>query len=209
MASSQKIMCAFSIHPIPANDIWYNTYLENFLLTRSDLHTYLLQLLLRKAPSNTGTKASALKPIVQRRFNRYDARDWRGLVADYEDDVIAAGHLHCVDRRTKEDAEEAQIRAAADLLSQFQCSKARKLLQSNGLGDHINPKIVAQMKRKHPKRKKLIAGLTAEQLEAPRKGLSMKVFGAKLRGLKHDVALGFGCLRNEHLLALNLNPARQ
>ena len=29
------------------------------------------------------------------------------------------------------------------------------------------------------------------------------------RGLKHNVAPGLGCLQNEHLLALNLNPARK
>ena len=65
------------------------------------------------------------------------------------------------------------------------------------------------MKRKHPKRKQPIAGFTAEQLEAPRNGLSREVFGVKLRGLKHDVAPGLGCLRKEHLSALNLIPARQ
>ena len=105
--------------------------------------------------------------------------------------------------------EEAQLRAAADLLSRFQCSKARKLLQSNGLGDREDPAIVEQMTRKHPKRKEAIAELTAAELEAPRKGLSREVFGDKLRELKHDVAPGLGCFRNEHMLALNLNPARQ
>ena len=48
------------------------------------------------------------------------------------------------------------------------------------------------MTRKHPKRKKPMAGLTVVQLEAPRKGLSREVFGTKLRGLKHDVAPGLG-----------------
>ena len=66
-----------------------------------------------------------------------------------------------------------------------------------------------QMADKHPKRKEAIAALTAAELEAPRKGLSREVFGDKLRELKHDVAPGLGCLRNEHMLALNLNPARQ
>ena len=118
------------------------------------------QLLLRKSLPNTGTKATTLKLIIQRRLDYYNAGDWWGLIADYEADVIPAGHLHRVEGWTKEDVKEAKIWAAADLLSRFQSSKARKLLQSNGLGDHANPEIVAQMTRKHPKRKKPITGLT-------------------------------------------------
>ena len=52
----------------------------------------------------------------------------------------------------------------------------------NGLGDHADRKIVVQMTRKHPKRKEPIAGLTAEQLEMPRKDLNREVFGDKLWG---------------------------
>ena len=47
----------------------------------------LPDLLLRKPPSTTGTKAKYLKPIVTRRLDLYDAGDWRALIADYESDV--------------------------------------------------------------------------------------------------------------------------
>ena len=60
-------------------------------------------LLLRKPPSNTGTKASTLKPIVQRRLNQYDAGDWSGLIADYETDVISASLIHVVNSRSQDD----------------------------------------------------------------------------------------------------------
>jgi len=96
--------------------------------------------------------------------------------------------MHYVDTRTQKDQDEAQIRKAADLLSRFQCSKARKHLQSNGLGDHANPDIIEQMKRKHPLRKKTASLLSASELQVERK------------------SPGLGCMRNEHLLALTLNP---
>ena len=42
-------------------------------------------------------------------------------------------------------------------------------------------------------------------------GISRELFAKQIAGLKHDVAPGLGCLRNEHLLALAilLNPDRQ
>ena len=43
----------------------------------------------------------------------------------------------------------ARIRKAADLLSRYQCSKAWRLLQSNGLGGHLDAAIIEQMTRKH------------------------------------------------------------
>ena len=60
----------------------------------------LLTLLLRKPPSNKGTKAANLMPIVQCRLNQYDVGDWAGLVADYEADVITALLICPVDRRS-------------------------------------------------------------------------------------------------------------
>lgn len=60
--------------------------------------------------------------------------------------------------RTKEEKELAYIRKATDLLSRFQCSKARKCLQSNGLGNHTDAEVVDQMKRKHPACKTPITG---------------------------------------------------
>ena len=65
------------------------------------------------------------------------------------------------------------------------------------------------MTRKHPARKKPITPLSNEDLEKPRRGISREIFAKQIAGLKHDVAPGLGCLRNEHLLALLLNPDRQ
>ena len=166
-------------------------------------------LFLRKPPSNNGTKAKELKSIIQRRLDQHDLNDWKGLIADYEKDVVLAQTVHRDDNRTEDIKDETKIRKAADLLSRFQCSKARKCLQSNGLGDHTEESIVEQMKRKHPARKKPITPLTEEELQAPRKGIDRDVFRKRLSQLKHDIAPGLGCLRNEHLLALLLNPDRQ
>ena len=90
-------------------------------------------------------------------------------------------------------------------------SKSRKYLQSNGLGDHLSPDIVAQtqIKRKHPKRKKTITPLSDDQLALQCKGVDIDVRISKLAKLKHDVAPGLGCLCNEHLLALRLKPNHQ
>jgi hypothetical protein len=77
------------------------------------------------------------------------------------------------------------------------------------MGDHRNPDVVQQMKRKHPSRKKDIRKLTEAELEFSRKGINRDVFDLKHRQLKHAVAPGFGCLRSEHILALILNPHRQ
>ena len=59
-----------------------------------------------------------------------------------------------------------------------------------------------------PKQKNEITAPMEAELEATRKGLSRDVFGIKLKDLKHDVALGRGCLRNNHPIALNINPGR-
>ena len=109
--------------------------------------------LLRKPPSDTGTKARNLKLIVQCRLHQYDVSNWCGLVAELEADMIIAQTMHHVETRTQSDKDEALIQKAADLLSRFQCSKAQKHLQSNGLGDHVDPNIIDQMKRKHPLQK--------------------------------------------------------
>ena len=69
---------------------------------------------------------------------------------------------------------------------------------------------MVQMKQKeHPEQKRPISPLSDDEKLAPRKGIDRDVFVATLRGLKSDVAPGLGCLRNKHLLALNLNPQAQ
>ena len=110
-------------------------------------------LLLRKPPSTNGTKAKDLRPVVHRRLDQYIVGDWRGLVEDYERDVVLAWSVHDDNTRSQSDHDEANIWKAADLLSRFQYIKARKFLQSNGLGDHLDEHIVNQMAWKHPARK--------------------------------------------------------
>ena len=89
-----------------------------------------------------GIKATELKPIVQRRLNQHDAGDWTGLVADFEADVVLAATIHVTDERPDDDKDEARIRRASELLGRFQCSKARRYLQSNGMGNHKDPDII-------------------------------------------------------------------
>ena len=66
-----------------------------------------------------------------------------------------------------------------------------------------------QMMWKHSAQKQPITPLTGEELQIPHKGITSKVFQERLKQLKHDMAPGLGCLQNEHLLALVLNPKRQ
>ena len=63
--------------------------------------------------------------------------------------------------------------------------------------------------RKHPAQKKPITPLTVEELQIPCKGINSEVFRERLKHLKHDTAPGIGCIRNEHLLVLVLDPDRQ
>ena len=98
----------------------------------------------------------------------------------------------------------------ADLLTCFQCIKAWKYLQFNGLGDQTDAEIVDQMKQKHTACKRPITPLSDAELEILQKGISHDVLVHKLGQLKHDVAPGLGYLRNKHLTALQqLNSDRQ
>ena len=135
------------------------------LLERTIKWIFILPiLLLCKPPSATAAEARDLKPIVQRRLNQCDVGDWHSLVADLEAARIIAQTMHYVETRAQSDKDEDLIRKAADLLSRFQCSKSRKHLQSNGLGDHTNPDIIDQMKRNPPLRKNVITPLTGAEL---------------------------------------------
>ena len=64
------------------------------------------------------------------------------------------------------------------------------------------------MKWKHPLRKESITPLTNDELQAKRKGISRKDLETQLHHLKHKVSPRLGCVRNEHFLALILNPDR-
>ena len=94
--------------------------------------------------------------------------------------MVAAPTVHRDDSRTTDTKDEVKIRKAADLLSRYQCRKARKYLQLNELGDHTKDAIVEQMKRKHPKRKLPITQLLEVELRAPRKRINSEVFRTRL-----------------------------
>ena len=76
-------------------------------------------LLLRKPPSNTGTKAKELKSLTHRQVDQHDSGDWRGLITDYERDVVAAPTVHRDDSRNADTKDEVKIRKVADLLSRY------------------------------------------------------------------------------------------
>jgi hypothetical protein len=101
------------------------------------------------------------------------------------------------------------VRKAADFLSCFQCSQARKHPQSNGLGDHTDPAIVDQMTWRHPARKAPITTPSNDELRVSRKGIDHNVYLWEVQALKSDVVPGLGCLYNKHLLPLAINQSPQ
>ncbi len=101
------------------------------------------------------------------------------------------------------------MRKAADFLSHFKCSQARKHLQSNGLGNHTDPAIADQMTWKYPACKAPITTLSNDEMQLPRKGIDSDVFLQEMRVLKADMAPGLGCPHNEHLLTLAVNQFHQ
>ena len=115
--------------------------------------------------------------------------------------AVAARSVHRNDDRPGDTKDEAKLRKASDLLTRMQCSKARKYLQSNGLGDHTDNAIVQQMMRKYPACKQPITLITEAELQSPHKGINSETFHERLKGLNHNVAPGIGGLRNKHLLS--------
>ena len=48
--------------------------------------------------------------------------------------------------------------------------------------------------------------LLEEELQVPHRGIDGEFLRQKIKKLKHDVAPELGCIRNEHLLTITLNP---
>jgi hypothetical protein len=109
-------------------------------------------------------------------MKQYDDGNWVGLIADYKHNIMLAHNIVWSDDRSPEEKEEAHVRKAADFLSRFQCSRARKHQQSNGLGEHTDPAIADQMTRKHPARQAHITTLSNDEMQLPRKGIYHDVF---------------------------------
>ena len=63
----------------------------------------------------------------------YNAGDFSGLIVDMKKDILLAQSIHSVDNMILEEMYEAKLWQASELLSRFQCSKAKKFLQSNEL----------------------------------------------------------------------------
>ena len=166
-------------------------------------------IMLRKPPSKSGIKYRDLIPIIRRRFNMYNDGNWRGLVDDYERDVVESNNIERPTERNEEREKENTINQVHEYLTKLQCGRARKRAMSNGIGDHTDPNIIEQMKRKHPARKSPIVPLTNEELRRPRRGIDRNKFVQVLKSLKYDVSAGLGCGRNEHILALSIKPTRQ
>ncbi len=104
---------------------------------------------------------------------------------------------------------EAHVCKAEDFLSHFQCSQARKHLESNGLGDNTDPAIADQMTQKHPACKAPISTLSNDEMRLPRKGIDCDLFLWEIKVLKANVAPGLGCLHNKiSLHQLSINPVR-
>ena len=172
------------------------------------IHAHNPLLFLRKPPSKGPSRSASLNPVVCCRFDMYERGDLRGLIRDYERDVVLGGNVSRGKSKSEEDEDFEKLRAASEFLAQSQYSRARRHLQSFGLGDHTDPEIIRQMETKHPKRKEPIKPLTEEQLGAVRKGLDRKRFMEELGRLKYNTVPGLGGLRNEHITALKLNPRR-
>jgi hypothetical protein len=142
-------------------------------------------------------------------MKQYDGGDWAGLITDYKQDVMFTHKIVWNNNRSPGEKEEAHVRKAADFLSRFQCSQARRHLQSYGLGNHTDTAIADQMTWKHPVHKAPVTALSNDEMQFPRKGIDHDLFLWEIRTLKVDVAPGLGCLRNEHLLALAVNQSCQ
>ena len=133
--------------------------------------------------------------------------DFVGLIKDYERDVLEAKELETPPAGPKSD--ENRVRRAADLMSRHKYGKARKEMLNNGLANKDDPRVVEQMKVKHPARKEEMTPLSDGELSHDRRGIDREVFMKELGKLDHDVAEGLGGLRNEHLTALLFNPHRE
>ena len=131
------------------------------------------------------------------------------MIEDYERDVVESNNIERPTERNEEKVRENTINQVHEFLTKLQCGRARKRAMSNGIGDHTDPIIIEQMKRKHPARKSPITPLTNEELRRTRRGIDRNKFEQVLKSFKHNVSAGLGCGRNEHLLALLIKPTRQ
>ena len=138
----------------------------------------------------------------------YGRDDFQGLVREYVADVVII--KGAAKRNTSsEEKDSSRVRKVCYLLSMLQCSRARKHVTSNRLGDINNKNIVQQMKRKHSSRKKEITPITESEASSASKGINKKTLREVLTGLKHDTSQGLGRERKEHLIILRFYQHRE
>jgi hypothetical protein len=59
-------------------------------------------------------------------MKQYNGGNWAGLIADFKHNAVLAHKIGQKDNRSPEEKGKAHVRKAADFLSCFQCSQARK-----------------------------------------------------------------------------------
>ena len=129
---------------------------------------------------------------------------------DLEEDIVPAQSLPLkgLNDMTQEERDTSKLKRVMDLMSRSKYGLSRKEMQSNGLADHTEPRMIDQMKAKHPLQKKQLQDLPIEILQHARKGLDHDKFIEDLLHLPTDSAPGLDGLRNEHLKPLLFGPKR-
>ena len=154
----------------------------------------LPQLLLRRA-SRGGTQATM---VIGKRFVLVDGWDIRKLVEDMLEDR-AANRLRMRQAEEDDQTESRRIKAAIQLFEKAAISRGLKRLNSNGLADMREDKVLQQMLDKHPSRREDM--LLHEDLGTldSFQGLSLKRVFKKL-----DVTAGAGVdgVNNSYLKVL-------
>ena len=143
--------------------------LELQLERRLKWKNILYIILLCKPPFKSGVKFKDLIPIIRHCFNMYIDGNWHRLINDYERDVVESNNIERPTQRNEEKEKENTINQVHEYLTKLQCGRARKRAMPNGIGDHTDPNIIEQMKRKHPAQKLPITPLTNEELRRTRR----------------------------------------
>ena len=139
---------------------------------------------------------------ILQRLDLWCRDDWLSLVQEYERDVVALATHRSPPAASQNQRDLAKLRQAKELLARSKYSKARNGITSNGLGKADDPRVIDQMKKKHPPASSVIPPLTHDQLSYGRYTIDLDEMSKVLQGLDSDTGPGIGGLRNEHLLAL-------
>ena len=157
----------------------------------------LPQLLLRRSVKRGGKRAQG-HAEVERRFYLMAQRELGELLTTWRSDVARARA-----RRGggKTEPRDSMLDRAVRMISEGEIARGVRLLLSKGLGDLTDDRILAQLMRKHPGRKRVI---DPELFSVESDGPPMRLpnLEGTISGLRRFVGCGRSGLRNEHLLAL-------